>query len=105
MTTIPAELVKELREKTGVGMMDCKKALAETKGDVEAAIDWLRKKGLAKAGSKAGWMLIIRPSQCVQNPGVSNRMKPARQTMSTRWASRRSSIAASKAARSFPKAL
>jgi elongation factor Ts len=54
MTTIPAELVKELREKTGVGMMDCKKALAETKGDVEAAIDWLRKKGLAKAGSKAG---------------------------------------------------
>ena len=54
MTTITAELVKELREKTGVGMMDCKKALNETKGDIEAAIDWLRKKGLAKAGSKSG---------------------------------------------------
>jgi elongation factor Ts len=54
MTTISAELVKELREKTGVGMMDCKKALAATEGDVEAAIDWLRKKGLAKAGSKSG---------------------------------------------------
>jgi elongation factor Ts len=54
MTTISAELVKQLREMTGVGMMDCKKALAETKGDIEGAVDWLRKKGLAKAGSKAG---------------------------------------------------
>jgi elongation factor Ts len=53
MTTISAELVKELREKTGSGMMDCKKALAATEGNVEAAIDWLRKKGLAKAGSKS----------------------------------------------------
>lgn len=52
--TISAELVKELREKTGAGMMDCKKALTETKGDLEGAVDWLRKKGLAKAGSKAG---------------------------------------------------
>jgi len=53
MTTITASLVKELRDKTGAGMMDCKTALTETKGDVEAAIDWLRKKGLSKAAKKA----------------------------------------------------
>jgi elongation factor Ts len=47
-------MVKELREKTGVGMMDCKTALAETGGDMEAAVDWLRAKGLAKAAKKAG---------------------------------------------------
>jgi elongation factor Ts len=49
-----AQLVKELRERSGAGMMDCKKALDENKGDVEAAIDWLRKKGLASAAKKAG---------------------------------------------------
>jgi elongation factor Ts len=54
MTTISANLVKELREMTGAGMMDCKKALSETAGNIEAAVDWLRKKGLAKAGSKSG---------------------------------------------------
>jgi elongation factor Ts len=54
MTNISAGLVKELRDKTGAGMMDCKQALIETKADVEAAIDWLRKKGLAKAAKKAG---------------------------------------------------
>lgn len=54
MAAITAGLVKELREKTGAGMMDCKSALTETSGDVEAAIDWLRKKGLAKAAKKAG---------------------------------------------------
>ena len=54
MTTITAGLVKELRDKTGAGMMDCKTALTETKGDVEQAIDWLRKKGLSKAATKAG---------------------------------------------------
>lgn len=54
MTAISASLVKELRERTGAGMMDCKKALEETKGDIEAAIDWLRTKGLAKAAKKAG---------------------------------------------------
>ena len=54
MTTITAGLVKDLREKTGAGMMDCKTALTETKGDIEAAIDWLRKKGLAKAAKKSG---------------------------------------------------
>jgi elongation factor Ts len=47
-------MVKDLRDKTGAGMMDCKAALAETQGDVEAAIDWLRKKGLSKAAKKAG---------------------------------------------------
>src|SRR3974390_3865750 len=54
MATISAGLVKDLRDKTGAGMMDCKNALTETGGDVEAAIDWLRKKGLAKAAKKSG---------------------------------------------------
>lgn len=51
---VSAKMVKELREKTGVGMMDCKKALMETDGDVEAAVDWLRKKGLSSASKKSG---------------------------------------------------
>ncbi len=54
MAEITAALVKELREKTGAGMMDCKKALTESGGDLEAAVDWLRKKGLAAAAKKAG---------------------------------------------------
>ena len=54
MTNITAQMVKELRETTGAGMMDCKSALAETKGDMQAAQDWLRKKGLSKAAKKAG---------------------------------------------------
>ncbi len=54
MAEVTAALVKDLREKTGAGMMDCKKALTETGGDLEAAIDWLRKKGLASAAKKAG---------------------------------------------------
>ncbi|MBM3566476.1 MAG: elongation factor Ts [Alphaproteobacteria bacterium] len=54
MAEITASLVKDLREKTGAGMMDCKKALNETAGDLEAAVDWLRKKGLAAAAKKAG---------------------------------------------------
>ena len=54
MAEITAALVKELREKSGAGMMDCKKALGEVAGDIEAAIDWLRKKGLAAAAKKAG---------------------------------------------------
>lgn len=54
MATITAALVKELRERTGAGMMDCKKALSEVNGDIEQAIDWLRKKGLAAASKKAG---------------------------------------------------
>ena len=54
MAMISAALVKELRDKTGAGMMDCKTALTETGGDMEAAVDWLRAKGLAKAAKKAG---------------------------------------------------
>jgi elongation factor Ts len=54
MANVSASLVKELREQTGAGMMDCKAALNETGGDLEAAVDWLRKKGLSKAAKKAG---------------------------------------------------
>lgn len=54
MAAITAAMVKELREKTGAGMMDCKKALTENDGDMEAAVDWLRTKGLAAAAKKAG---------------------------------------------------
>ena len=54
MAAITAALVKELRDKTGAGMMDCKAALSANDGNLEAAIDWLRAKGLAKAAKKAG---------------------------------------------------
>ena len=54
MANITAAMVKELRETTSAGMMDCKTALAETNGDMEAAVDWLRKKGISKADKKAG---------------------------------------------------
>lgn len=54
MAAITAAMVKELRDKTGAGMMDCKTALAATDGNIEAAVDWLRTKGLAKAAKKAG---------------------------------------------------
>jgi elongation factor Ts len=54
MANITAQMVKELRESTGAGMMDCKAALTETSGDMQAAQDWLRKKGLSKAAKKAG---------------------------------------------------
>jgi elongation factor Ts len=53
MAEVTAALVKELREKSGAGMMDCKKALVENNGDMEAATDWLRTKGLSQAGKKA----------------------------------------------------
>src|SRR5438045_362445 len=53
MAQITAQMVKDLREMTGAGMMDCKSALGETSGDVNAAVDWLRKKGLSKAAKKA----------------------------------------------------
>ena len=53
MAAITAQLVKDLREKTGAGMMDCKNALNATDGDMEAAIDWLRKKGLSQAAKKS----------------------------------------------------
>jgi elongation factor Ts len=54
MANITAQMVKELREQTGAGMMDCKAALTETGGDMEASVDWLRKKGLSKAAKKSG---------------------------------------------------
>jgi len=54
MANISAEMVKQLREKTGAGMMDCKKALSEVNGDIEKAIEHLRKKGLATAKKRAG---------------------------------------------------
>lgn len=54
MAEISASQVKELREKTGAGMLDCKKALTESSGDIEAAVDWLRKKGLSAAAKKSG---------------------------------------------------
>ena len=54
MAEITAKLIQELREKTAAGMMDCKKALVENNGDIEAAADWLRQKGIVKAASKAG---------------------------------------------------
>ena len=54
MATVTAGMVKDLREKTGAGMMDCKTALDQNNGDIEAAIDWLRTKGLAKAAKKSG---------------------------------------------------
>jgi len=54
MADISAKLVKELRDKTGAGMMDCKKALMENEGNMEISIEWLRKKGLASAGKKSG---------------------------------------------------
>jgi elongation factor Ts len=54
MPEVTAALVKELREKTGAGMMDCKRALGDSGGDIEAAVDWLRKKGLSAAAKKAG---------------------------------------------------
>lgn len=54
MAEVTTKMIQQLREKTSAGMMDCKKALAETDGDIEAAADWLRQKGIVKAASKAG---------------------------------------------------
>ena len=70
MATITAAMVKELREKTGAGMMDCKAALAEVGGDIEGAVDWLRKKGLAKAAKKAG-RTAAEGLVAVESPGHS----------------------------------
>lgn len=58
MAEVTAALVKQLRDQTGAGMMDCKKALSETDGDLEGAVDWLRKKGLAAAAKKAGRVAV-----------------------------------------------
>mgnify|MGYP006237805945 CR=1 FL=1 len=55
---ITSEKIKSLREKTGAGMMDCKKALVEVQGDLESAIDWLRKKGISTAAKKSSSCLL-----------------------------------------------
>jgi len=69
MAEITAALVKDLREKTGAGMMDCKRALTETAGDTEAAVDWLRKKGLAAAAKKSGRVAAEGLVGVVSEPG------------------------------------
>jgi elongation factor Ts len=68
-TNITASMVKELRDKTGAGMMDCKAALSETGGALEAAVDWLRTKGLAKAAKKAGRVAADGLIGCAVNAG------------------------------------
>jgi elongation factor Ts len=73
MASVSAAMVKELREKTGAGMMDCKAALGETAGDIEGAVDWLRKKGLAKAAKKAG-RTAAEGLVAVATPGHSGAM-------------------------------
>lgn len=71
MAEITASLVKELRERTGAGMMECKKALTENNGDIEAAADWLRKTGLAKADKKASRVAAEGKIVAAQNDGVA----------------------------------
>ncbi|MDB5511327.1 MAG: elongation factor Ts [Enterovirga sp.] len=73
MASVTAAMVKELREKTGAGMMDCKTALGETEGNIEAAVDWLRKKGLSKAAKKAG-RTAAEGLVGVESPGRSGAM-------------------------------
>src|SRR4051812_41583492 len=70
--SISANLVKELREKTSAGMMDCKKALTETQGDFEAAVEWLRVKGLSSAAKKADRIAAegIVFAQVIGNTGI-----------------------------------
>lgn len=65
MTEITAQMVKDLRESTSAGMLDCKKALTETNGDMEAAVDWLRKKGLASAAKRPA---ALRPKVWLRLP-------------------------------------
>ena len=78
--SISATMVKDLREKTGAGMMDCKAALAETSGDMEAAVDWLRAKGLAKAAKKAGRVaaegLIGLAADAIMQPSSKSTRRP-----------------------------
>ena len=84
MAEITASLVKALRDKTNAGMMDCKKALTETGGDIEAAVDWLRKKGLAAAAKRAGRVasegvvgVSVEGARGVVIVGLSSRDQPA----------------------------
>ncbi|MGF1651222.1 MAG: translation elongation factor Ts [Hyphomicrobiaceae bacterium] len=72
MSTISASMVKELREQTGAGMMDCKQALSETGGDMSAAVDWLRKKGLSKAAKKSGRVAAEGLVAVASAPGIGS---------------------------------
>nr|WP_314074364.1 translation elongation factor Ts [uncultured Roseococcus sp.] len=71
MAEITAAMVRDLREATGAGMMDCKKALVEASGDIEAAIDWLRKKGLSAAAKKSGRVAAEGLVGVASGPGVA----------------------------------
>jgi elongation factor Ts len=71
MAEITALMVRDLRDKTGAGMMDCKKALVESGGDIEVAIDWLRKKGLAAAAKKSGRVAAEGLIGCASGPQVA----------------------------------
>ena len=71
MAEITAGMVRDLRERTGAGMMDCKKALVENGGDMEAAIDWLRKKGLSAAAKKSGRVAAEGLVGFASAPGVA----------------------------------
>ncbi|MFM7777898.1 MAG: translation elongation factor Ts, partial [Alphaproteobacteria bacterium] len=71
MAEITAGMVRDLRERTGAGMMDCKKALVENGGDMEAAIDWLRKKGLSAAAKKSGRVAAEGLVGVASAPGVA----------------------------------
>jgi hypothetical protein len=85
MATITAALVKELRESTGAGMMDCKAALTAVEGDFEAAVDWLRKKGLSKAAKKV-WSLLLSPTTRASSSRSTLRPTSSRATRtSRRW--------------------
>ena len=73
MRDINSEMIRDLREKTGAGMMDCKTALTETNGDFEKAVDWLRKKGLARAAKKAGRTAAELVAHASQKPAHEQR--------------------------------
>ncbi len=104
MAEITAATVKELRERTGAGMMDCKKALGETGGDMEAAIDWLRTKGLAAAAKKAGRTAAegLVGVAVDGNRGAMIEVNSARPTSSPRTSSSRTSSAPRRCSRSAP---
>jgi elongation factor Ts len=105
MAEITAATVKELRERTGAGMMDCKKALAENNGDMEAAIDWLRTKGLAAAAKKAGRTAAEGlVGVAVEGTAAPSSRSIPRPTSSPRTSSSRSSSAPSPSWRSTPAA-
>ena len=100
MAEITASLVKELREKTGAGMMDCKKALGEVQGDLEKAVDWLRTKGLSAAASRPKAWSALPPAATA---APSSRSTP-RPTSSAATRSSRSSWPPRPASRSIPRA-